>query len=101
MEAWNAALAKDGIMPVKHWDDPPKGSTSADGWIVALAVPTEGPGHFLRLDGDIWSHKMATLAPQTCDLTGAPIKRDDILAVNLCNYVVRGFYWVPAGIVIG
>jgi hypothetical protein len=92
---WIDVLSAEGLIHVRDWHTVPAGKDPTGGWHVALALGTDGDFHFLRFDRaqDLWAHKMASLACQTCDGAGRPIRGDGILAANLCGYCVKLFFW--------
>lgn len=99
VDNWVDCLKDVGMRLVADENETPAGA-SADGWHVALALKTkDNPTkttnfHFLRLDGDHWSHKWSSKAPQLCDLAGKAIPKDKLRSAELCGYEVKRIFWV-------
>jgi hypothetical protein len=86
-DAWAKILGGDGVLRTK-----PK--TAKGGWYIALATSTKD-FHFLRLDGQFWTHKFGGFPSQTCDVSGAKIPRKALEKANLCEYGLVGTFYVP------
>jgi hypothetical protein len=95
LDRWIEALTAEGLIHVPDWHTIPPGKDPERGWHIALALEPDGDFHFLRFDRaqDMWAHKMASLACQTFDGAGQPIRGDGILSANLCDFRVRLFFW--------
>jgi hypothetical protein len=99
---WIAVLEQDGLEHVATWNTAPK-KPSPKGWYVALALDSGQftNAHFLRLDGNAWSHKWSSYPPQLCDLAGKAMPKDKILEADLCEYKIKAFFFVPHPLKVG
>jgi hypothetical protein len=95
-DAWADILWPDGLRHVPDFPDVPADIATPDGWHVALAVnEQDGNYHFLRLDGDDWTHKFGKRPPQACDASGSGMPKDDLEQADLFDYHVVTYFWAP------
>jgi hypothetical protein len=91
-EEWAGVLAPDGILRADATLTPPDGHNG--GWHIALA--SNGTDfHFLRLDGDYWTHKSSVRPPQMCDTKGNLIPKHELESAHLCGFNLVGYFFVP------
>jgi hypothetical protein len=68
------------------------------GRFIALLATEAGGYHFLRLDEQIWTHKVGGYPVSTCDRNRQAIPWDGLLAATFSSvFPVRRYYRVPAG----
>jgi hypothetical protein len=87
-----AGLAADRLIQVC------KSDLSDKGLFIGLFIEGSANYHFLRLDGDYWTHKFGGYPVAGCDADLKPIPRDGLESSAMLNFTFKDYFYVPPGV---
>ena len=88
-----AGLVIDGLVPATEAEVLRGNGTN--GTFVAFLLKGTLDYHFLRLDGDRWTHMPKGHPAIACDADGRPIRKDGVRLANMLEYRFRDYYRIP------